>query len=176
VRGEWRKYLDDEIPPGDVITPEPGTSSFNISAVNLEENAQRQPINYVLPPDIERETDFGTSNLRNLNEQSLVLDVCDLGDGYTSFAYRNLDMDIRQYKKLKMFAHAEAGNGGNAVLNDGDVSVVLRMGTDFKNNYYEYEVPLKVTRPGENQRIQVWPEENNFEIDFDLLTRVKQQR
>ena len=176
VRGEWRKYTDDMIPPGDVIGTEPGNTSFNISAVNLEENAQRQPINYVLPPDIEQETDFGTSNLRNLNEQSLVLSVCELGDGYTKYAYRDLDMDIRQYKKLKMFAHAEAGNGGDAILDDNDISVVLRIGTDFEYNYYEYEVPLKVTRPGENQREQVWPEENNFIVDLELLTKIKQQR
>lgn len=176
VRGEWRKYLSDELPPGEIIGTEPGNASFNISAVNLEENAQRQPINYVLPPDIEQETDFGTSNLRNLNEQSLVLDVCDLGDGFTKFAYRDMELDIRQYKKIKMFAHAEAGKGGDALLDDGDVSVVLRMGTDFDHNYYEYEVPLKVTRPGQNQREEVWPEENNFMIDLELLTKIKQQR
>jgi len=175
VRGEWRRYSGDDLPPGDTHGNEPGATTFNISAVNLEENANRVPINYTIPPDIDREVDFGTTNLRQLNEQSMVLDVCDLQDGYTKFAYRYLDLDIRQYKKLKMFSHAEAGNP-DAILNNGDVSVVLRLGTDFDNNYYEYVVPLQVTRPGENSPRQVWPYANEINLAFDKLIAAKQNR
>ncbi|MEQ8908286.1 MAG: cell surface protein SprA [Vicingaceae bacterium] len=175
VRGEWRTYNREEIPPGDTHGSEPGTTTFNIAAVNVEENANRVPINYTIPPDINREIDFGTTNLRQLNEQSLVLDVCDLQDGFSKFAFRYLDLDIRQYKRLKMFAHAEAGQPGE-VLNDGDVSIVLRLGTDFESNYYEYEVPLEVTRPGENSPEQVWPERNEIDLQFDKLINAKQAR
>ena len=175
VRGEWRTYNGDDLPPGDTHGAEPGATTFNISAVNVEENSNRVPINYEIPPDITREIDFGTTNLRQLNEQSLVLDVCDLQDGYTKFAFRYLDLDIRQYKRLKMFSHAEVGQP-DEFLNDGDVSVVLRMGTDFENNYYEYEVPLKVTRAGENSPELIWPDENDIDLELDLLVNAKQIR
>lgn len=175
VRGEWRAYNREEIPPGDTHGNEPGTTTFNIGAVNVEENSNRVPINYAIPSDITREIDFGTSNLRQLNEQSLVLDVCDLQDGYTKFAFRYLDLDIRQYERLKMFSHAEAGDLAQA-LGNNEVSVVLRLGTDFENNYYEYEVPLQVTLPGQNTPDEIWPQANNVEIQFDKLISAKQNR
>lgn len=175
VRGEWREFVSDEVPGGDTHGGEPGATSFNIGAVNVEENSNRVPINYTIPPDIDREIDFGTTNLRQLNEQSLVLDVCDLQDGYSKFAFRYLDLDIRQYKKIKMFTHAEVGDDSE-ILNDGDVSVVLRLGTDFENNFYEYEVPLKVTRAGENSPELVWPDQNEINLEFDKLINAKQNR
>jgi len=175
VRGEWRRFTGEESSTGDTHGFEPGITSFNISAVNLEENANRLPINYTIPPGIEREIDFGTTNLRQLNEQSLALEVCDLQDGFSQFAFRSLDMDIRQYGTLKMFTHAEAGEDGS-ILDDGDLSVVLRLGTDFQNNYYEYEVPLKVSRPGENNPEQVWPDSNEIDLSFDKLINAKQAR
>lgn len=175
VRGEWRSYNRDEIPTGDTHGNEPGSTTFNIGAVNVEENSNRIPINYAIPPDITREIDFGTTNLRQLNEQSLVLDVCDLQDGYSKFAFRYLDLDIRQYERLKMFSHAEAGDV-NQMLDNGDVSVVLRLGTDFENNYYEYEVPLQVTLPGQNSPEQIWPDANDIDLKFDKLIDVKQTR
>lgn len=175
VRGEWREFLREEIPPGDTHGSEPGSTSFNIAAVNVEENSNRVPINYTIPPDIDREIDFGTTNLRQLNEQSLVLDVCNLQDGFSKFAFRYLDLDIRQYKRLKMFAHAETGDP-NQVLNNGDVSVVLRLGTDFQSNYYEYEVPLQVTQPGQNSPELVWPESNEIDLQLDKLIDAKQNR
>ena len=175
VRGEWREFVSDEVPSGDTHGGEPGATSFNIGAVNVEENSNRVPINYTIPPDINREIDFGTTNLRQLNEQSLVLDVCGLQDGYSKFAFRYLDLDIRQYGRLKMFAHAELGDESK-FLNDNDVSVVLRLGTDFEDNFYEYEVPLKVTRPGENSPEQVWPDQNEIDLEFDKLINAKQNR
>ena len=175
VRGEWRNYQGSDLPPGDTHGAEPGATTFNIGAVNVEENSNRVPINYTIPPDINREIDFGTTNQRQLNEQSLVLDVCDLQDGYSKYAFRYLDLDIRQYKRLKMFAHAEAGSE-TEYLNNGDVSVVLRLGTDFENNYYEYEVPLQVTLPGQNQPEEVWPDANDIDLEFDKLINAKQAR
>lgn len=175
VRGEWRRFAEDQGSSGDTHGFEPGITKFNVSAVNLEENANRLPINYTIPPDINREIDFGTTNLRQLNEQSLALEVCDLQDGFSKFAFRSLDMDIRQYGTLKMFAHAEAGEDGS-ILEDGDVSVVIRMGTDFQNNYYEYEVPLKVTLPGENTPELVWPDSNEINLPFERLISAKRNR
>ena len=175
VRGEWRRYEREDIPPGDTHGGEPGATTFNVAAVNVEENANRVPINYTIPPDINREIDFGTTNLRQLNEQSLVLDVCDLQDGSSRFAFRYLDLDIRYYERIKMFAHAEVGDESQ-MLNDGDVSVVMRLGTDFENSYYEYEVPLKVTLAGQNDPRLVWPSENEINLQFEKLINAKQNR
>ncbi len=177
VRGEWRKYTNDQLIPGDSHSDEDGSTTFNISAVNVEENSNRRPINYVIPPDIQREVDFGTTNLRQINEQSLVLNVCNLNDGYTRSAYRNLDLDIRQYKRIKMYAHAEAAGDENA-LKDNDIAVVMRLGTDFEENYYEYEVPLIVTPFGttsSNDRA-IWPETNNIDLQFEKLLQAKKNR
>ncbi|MEM9024930.1 MAG: cell surface protein SprA, partial [Bacteroidota bacterium] len=173
VRGEWRKFEGDLSGPGDYIT-EDEFSEFDISAVNIEENASKFPVNYVLPPEIDREINIGTTNLQRLNEQSLAMDICDLDDGAARAAFRNVpDLDMLSYKKLRMFVHAEAA--GDQVLNDDDLVLFLRLGTDFNENYYEYEVPLKVTPPGDydngsnQQRALVWPEENEVFINFDDL-------
>ena len=45
-----------------------------------------------------------------------------------------------------MYVHAEAGPDGTP-LNDDDLTCFIRLGNDFENNYYEYEIPMKVT-PG----------------------------
>lgn len=180
IRGEWRRYtgrLDDR----NEGLAEDGTSSFNIAAVNIEENGSRTPVNYVIPPDIQREVNLNTTNLQRLNEQSLALQVCDLNDGLAHAAFRNMDLDFLNFERLKMYVHAEAA-GTESVLNDNDLTVFIRLGTDFEDNYYEYEIPVLVTPPGyynpdsEQQQEQVWPIANNIEIDFDELRRAKIER
>ena len=52
IRGEWRRYLGSLLADGEYIQNEEQTTQFNISAVSIEENGGRQPINYVLPPNI----------------------------------------------------------------------------------------------------------------------------
>ncbi len=182
VRGEWRRYLFSLEEPGEYIPGDPSDETpFDISVVNIEENGEKEPINYILPPGIDRQqTPSSNTTLRQLNEQALLLKVCDLADGDARAAYKNTEFDIRSYKKLKMFIHAEAV--GDELLNDDDVTVFLRLGTDFDNNYYEYEVPLTVTLPGDysqdisSDRYDVWPLLNNIDLDFAELTRTKQQR
>lgn len=180
VRGEWRRYLEDLSAPGVTIPGEP-EDDFTLSAVNIEENGNRVPINYVVPPDIQREINIGTTNLQRLNEQSLSMNVCDLQDGDARGAYRNVDFDVRSYKKLKMFIHAESSDP-EMPINNGDLTAFVRIGTDFDDNYYEYELPLKVTQNGvystENysDQIAVWPIENNVEIRFSDLQDAKLER
>ena len=155
-----------------------------VGAVNVEENSNRKPVSYVIPPGIQREVDFGTANLRQLNEQSISIDVCDLQDGDARAVYRNLGLDVRQYKRLKMFVHAEAGvdEFGNKIpLEDEDLTAFIRLGTDFDDNYYEYEIPLTVTDWNDiNASItnpdDIWPEANDFDIEFAKLTNAKIQR
>jgi len=171
VRAEWREYQFSLEEPGESIVTDPtGESAFDISVVNIEENGTKDPINYVLPPGINRQqTPQGNQSLRQLNEQALLLKVCELADGDARAAFKYTDFDIRSYKKLKMFIHAEAIDDN--ILNDDDITLFIRLGTDFDNNYYEYELPLKIT-PIDNydndlqeDRYDVWPLLNNIELD-----------
>ena len=175
VRGEWRKYLLGLETPGDGLAGDPSQTTFEVAAVNIEENGSRVPINYVLPPNIEQETDVASTNLRSLNEQSLQLKTCGLRDGDARAAFRNVEFDIRSYKKLRMYVHAESGDAANP-LAFGDVSVFIRVGNDFDQNYYEYEIPAVPSAFGNNDPYSVWPEANDMEIEFAKLNDVKIQR
>ena len=93
VRGEWRRYNFDLSEPGEYIPLDnQQQTTFDVSAVNIEENGNRLPIKYVLPPGIEQEIDNTTTTLRQQNEQSLVLKVCDLQDGDSRAAYKTLSL------------------------------------------------------------------------------------
>ncbi|MDA9663588.1 cell surface protein SprA, partial [bacterium] len=174
VRGEWRRYNLELTVGGEYIPNDVNDETlFDVSAVNIEENGQRNPVNYVLPPGIEQNIDNTTTSLRRDNEQSLVLKICNLGDGDSRAAYKTSDLDVRAYKHLKMFVHAE---GSEDNLLDGELSCFIRLGTDFVSNYYEYEIPLKVTNHGDNERTEVWPIENNIDIKFEDFQLAKQER
>ncbi|MEO8068882.1 MAG: cell surface protein SprA [Flavobacteriales bacterium] len=175
VRGEWRKYLLGLETPGDGLGGDPSQTTFEVAAVNIEENGSRVPINYVLPPNIEQEVDVASTNLRSLNEQSLQLKTCGLRDGDARAAFRNVEFDIRSYKKLRMYVHAESGDPANPIA-FGDVSVFIRVGNDFDQNYYEYEIPAVPSPFSNNDPYSVWPETNNMEIEFAKLNDVKIQR
>lgn len=175
IRGEWRRYFNDLTEPGDGVTPDPNLTTFNIGAVNVQENDQRSPVKYEIPPGIVREVDPSQTYQRQLNEQSLTLEVCNLADGDARAGYRNVDFDVRTYKKLKMFVHAEEVTA-SMPLNDEDITVFIRLGTDFTENYYEYELPLNVTAWGSTSDTEIWPEENNVEIVFDDLLNLKKER
>ncbi len=172
VRGEWRKYLLGLETPGEGLGGDPDQTTFEVAAVNIEENSTRVPINYVLPPNIEQETDVASTNLRSLNEQSLQLKTCGLRDGDARAAFRNVEFDIRSYKKLRMYVHAESGDANNP-LAFGDVSVFIRVGNDFDQNYYEYEIPAVPSAYGNNDPYSVWPQANDMEIEFAKLNDVK---
>jgi cell surface protein SprA len=181
VRAEWRKYNISFMEGGERITvPESTDGTFEISSVSIEENSGKIPVNYVLPPGFSRQTDPQNPQLQQLNEQSMVLKVMDLQDGDARAAYRNVNLDIREYRKLLMEVHAEAIPG--QPLHDGDLTAFIRIGSDYKGNFYEYEIPLKLTPPGhydnnsDDQRTKVWPVENAFTIDLSVLQAAKQER
>ncbi len=179
VRGEWRRYppSDEMLEPNVYLTSSQlNAKSFDLSAVNIEENGKREPINYVEPPGIEREVNIGTTNLTRMNEQSMVMRVCDLADGDAAAAYKTAEFDFRQFKKLKMFVHAEKSREDD-VLKQGDLTIFIRLGSDFTQNYYEYEIPLKPTEWNDASTPEkIWPEENDFEIDLEQLANVKLER
>ena len=180
VRSDWRRYAFDLQKPGEYIANDDNTTSFDVSAVSLQENGSKTPINYVIPPGINQQQNIQTTNLVLLNEQALSLKTCNLKDGDSRAITKNVELDVRSFKKMKLFMHAEKYN--NEQLNDGDVTVFIRLGSDFNNNYYEYEIPVKLTSPGyydpnsDGDKLKVWPSDNEFVIDFEKLTDAKLSR
>ncbi len=183
VRGDWRTYTQDISNPN---MPSSGTGVLSMSTVNLEENSDKEPVNYVLPPGVSRILDPSQPQLRQQNEQSLSMKITNLESGDARAIYKNSGLDMRQYRRLQMFSHAEKLPVDDTNLQDNELSIFLRLGSDYKNNYYEYEIPLKVTPPppsgskyslnSTTDRETVWPESNMFDFPFEILTDLKLQR
>lgn len=176
VRNQWRQYgYELQAGAGDMVGA--GTeTSFSTTAVNIEENSSRSPIAYVLPPGLQRESSLSSSNTTLLlNEQSLSMQVCNLQDGKARAIYKTLGMDFRRYKKLQLFIHAEAVDN-EASLNDNDLEAVIRLGSDFTENFYEYRIPLKKTPFGSTSQTAVWPTENELNLVLTDLSSLKQVR
>lgn len=176
VRDNWRRY-EYSLEEGREGSPQINRGTvFDVSAVSLIENARRQPVNYVMPPNIQRVIDPSRRQARELNEQALQLRVENLADGDARAVLKRLRIDVRRYKRLIMDVHAEQVR--NIPLADDATSVFLRIGSDFTDNYYEYEIPLKLTAPGvysdnEMDRRAVWPDANRFDFEVELLKQVK---
>ncbi|CAM4058379.1 cell surface protein SprA [Gillisia limnaea] len=171
VRGDYRRYnrsLDPENPGQPV---QEGTL-FEVSAVNIEENENREPIPYVLPPGVIREELFNNNTNIRQNEQSLSLRVCGLEPQDARAVYKNFQVDMRQYKNLEMFLHAES-LVNQIQLKDGQLIAFIRMGTDFTENYYQIEIPLTATMFGAASADEIWPESNRLLLPLDLLQKVK---
>ena len=175
VRGEWRTY-DQQLSAA-------SGGTLEASAVNLEENAEKTPVNYVLPPGISREQDPSQPQLVESNEQALSLVVKNLTSGEAKAVYKNTTLDLRQYKRIQMFTHANALEQNTTNLKDRELAVFIRLGSDYKNNYYEYEIPLTLTAPRSNynrnvpaDRRLVWPEENMLDVALSIFTNLKKER
>ncbi len=178
VRGEWRPYDFNLNNRGDA----PAQGQLDISVVNIEENSTREPVNYVLPPGVTRINDPGQSQITQLNEQSMSLKVTGLAAGDARGVYRNTQQDLRNYSRIQMWVHAESLIDDPTTLRSGDLSIFLRLGTDVKNNFYEYEVPLELTPHGTYNRYLtsdqyiVWPRENYLDFNLQSLVNLKKER
>lgn len=175
IRGDWYKYGHSLLANGDYIPTDQSGTSFNISAVNIEENGSKSPIPYVIPPGIARQINQATTNLAKLNEQSLSMKVINLADGDAKAIYKTTEFDLRQFQHLQMFTHAEKVTDA---LRNGDISVFIRLGSDFTENYYEYELPLAVTPWGVSTSDDniIWPDVNNVDIDLLNIVSIKENR
>ena len=177
VRGEWRVYEQNL----DNSATQQG--KLAVSAVNIEENNDKSPVNYVLPPGIQRGQDPTQPQLVENNEQALAMTVTNLGTGESKAVYKNTTLDLRQYKRLQMFVHANMLDPNTTNLQDGQLSAFIRLGSDYRNNYYEYEIPLKLT-PNRNDYDKysradceaVWPQDNMFDFPLSVLTDLKKER
>ncbi len=167
IRGDWRYYnypLNESLGVTSATTVE-------INSVNLIENENRQPIPYRMPPGVHRERINTNNTLVEQNEQALSYIVRDLRDQDSRAVYKALRFDLRQYKYIKMFVHAEAHK--NNALTDNQAVAFIRIGTDFNNNYYQIEVPLQVTPAGASADYLIWPKENELNIPMEILTKLK---
>lgn len=177
VRNQWRKFQYRIDTTGNYVNiPTNDPVEFNTLAVNLEENDQRSPVRYVMPPGVERQQQLSNNNVQLfINEQSLSVQLCNLPNKESRGVFINKNMDLRQYGKMRMFIHAE-GRGSDIAIADNSLTAVLRIGNDFQGNYYEVRIPLKKTNWGETDSLRIWPEANNLDFDLQELTSLKLRR
>lgn len=173
VRSDWRKYPKNlalyKFPIADPATDEGSvvvdTSDFEVGSVNIEENALNQPP-YVLPPGIDRQVLSGNAGAQRQNEASLYLKTKQLPSGQARGVFKNTSLDMRRYKKLKLFVHAHDPLASGAFGMDDKTKFFIRFGTDATDNYYEYEASLMLTKLSATAPMEIWPMEN--EVDFDI--------
>lgn len=177
-RSQWRTYLYSLDKPGEQIPlVDTLNTSFAVTSVSVEQNASKQPVGYKSPPGVRRQmmNAGATGSFIQEDERSMAYQVCGLKDGDARAAFKELAMDLRQHKNLRLFIHGESVPG-QQILNDGDLQVFVRLGSDFINNYYEYRIPLKITRDGESTDEYIWPIENRLDLDLEELVAHKNSR
>ncbi|MCM4162696.1 MULTISPECIES: cell surface protein SprA [unclassified Arenibacter] len=172
VRGDWRTYAKSLQPDVDGDPTDDGTL-VDVNAVNVEENANRTPIPYVLPPGVIRERLNNNNTIIRQNEQSLSFVVDNLEPQDSRGVFKNLDIDVRQYKRLKMFMHAEEIIASDYADDETPLVGFLRIGSDFTQNYYQIELPLKLTPHGASSDTEIWPDVNELDLSLDDLSKVK---
>jgi cell surface protein SprA len=164
VRGDWRRYVKTINP---TINPDRDLNQselegFEVGVVSIEQNNG----SYIQPPGIERERLQGTTTVQLQNEQSVTLKVTNLEPNNTRAIYKNISVDLRRFKNLKMFMHLQGDDG---------FAAVIRLGTDLNDNFYELELPLAVSSGG-NSQLDIWPEENNLDAFLETFGKVKLER
>jgi len=174
VGNRWRRYTENLESPGLAKVPEQELEKFTVSAVNIEDNGQEseQKPGYVEP--LRRDRDVTSVQQRRLNEQSVQLCVNGLPDGDARAVYKNVQLDFFNYGRIKMFISAHSGN--SQTIPDNQLRAFLRLGTDFDKNYYEIELPLKITPPDTRRPEDVWPDQNQIDLDLNELYALKVQR
>ncbi|WP_026450813.1 cell surface protein SprA [Aequorivita capsosiphonis] len=170
IRGDYRRFQQALEPGGN--DPTIGNTLFEVATVSIEENENREPIPYRLPPGLQREELNNNNNIIRQNEQSLSMRVCGLEPNDGRSVYKNFNVDMRQYKNLEMFVHAESLVNETA-LSDGQLVAFMRLGNDLTNNYYEVQIPLNPTRFGASTAEEIWPLENRINLPLELLQQVK---
>ena len=181
VRNTWRNFSYVIDTTGNLtLLPTNSPTTFNVTAVNIEQNSNRSPVNYLEPPGVVRQQTLSSNNVNLLlNEQSMSLQICDLAYLDTRGVYKTTNLDLRRYGTMDMFIHAEAA-GAQSNFNSGDLNAIIRIGSDFTSNYYEVRIPLIKTPGGiiytPAQDTIVWPTANNLNLALQRLVRLKEDR
>ncbi len=177
IRDSWRNFNYELDTTGQYIPlPVNGPTALNVTAVNIEQNSTRTPIPYVIPPGIQRQQQLSTNNVNLLlNEQAMSLQIDALAPGDSRGVYKNTNLDLRRYGKMDMFIHAEA-RGSQAGVATNQLAAVIRIGSDFINNYYEVRIPLEVTPWLSTLDNIIWPDSNNLNLSLQRLVTLKMDR
>jgi cell surface protein SprA len=185
IRNVWRRFQYKIDTSGITTQVNNGATNFTVGAVNIEENDKRSPLPYRTPSEIERQQTLSNNGVNLLlNEQSMSLRFCDLTKGDARGVFQTFNnKDLRQYKKMAMFIHAEKADP-LAQLNDKDLTAVIRIGTDFINNYYQIRIPLNLTGLGarsidpnsQKYNDTLWLSTDALDIDLQSLIKLKQNR
>lgn len=166
VGSQWRRFNENLEETGFFEDRDNQDPRFTISVVSVEKNP-----GYVVPPGFERDRDNTSTLERRLNEQSLELCVEDLPDRDAKAVFKTVDFDLISYGRIQMFLHAESAD-----TQDDELTAFLRIGTDFTHNYYEIQIPLKMTPDGSTDQREIWPLENEIDLDIDALYQLKSLR
>ena len=172
IRGDWRRYVKEIDETNNANPPNLDPTeleNFQVGVVSVEDNASRSPIPYVIPPGIERERLQGNTRVQFQNEQSLSMKVLQLPLKETRAVYKNVSIDLRMYKNLKLFVHLE--DIKNTGLADDDLQAIVRLGSDLNDNFYQIEFPLKVTADGSTSPDDIWA--NNMNVILEQLGKLK---
>lgn len=184
VRSDWRKY-PNKIFSKTVTSPEEGTTgavtlndNFEVGSVNIEENALNQPP-YVLPPGIDRQILSGNAGAQRQNESSLYMKATQLR-AEARGVFKNTSLDMRRYKKLKLFVHAHHPDPRSSDISIGQIDertkFFIRLGNDATDNYYEYEASLKITPATATAPMEIWPMENDVDLNIQDFVDAKIRR
>ena len=178
VRGDWRRFtttIDDSDPLSvPVELSEPENRNFEVGVVNIEENERKEPIPYVLPPGLERERLQGQTTIQAQNEQSLLVRLTDLPKDQTRIVFKNTSFDMRMFHNLKMFIHAANLPTQPTSSDDNDLTAIIRLGSDISDNYYQLELPLRITESGQTFRDSIW--KNRLDAQLRQLGQLKLER
>ncbi|WP_291094139.1 cell surface protein SprA [Empedobacter sp. UBA6745] len=180
VRSEWRRYTKNVYPlmaagNQEGTEEDKNIDDLEVGEVSIERNGTDRP-RYMIPPGVYREQTQGATGYQSQNEASMTLKA-KFKLGSTSKAiFKNTNLDLRRYKKLQMFVSAQnlLDRASNAI--DNGTKLFIRVGSDYTDNYYEYEMPLKYTPQSSATESTVWPDENFVDLNTDLFTDAKKQR
>ena len=184
VRNQWRQYTN-VVDYNEQYTPLTDLTGLNTLAVSVEENSSRVPVNYIIPPGIERVQLLSNNGVNLLqNEQALSMQFKGLKPAGRAGAtprgvFKTMNIDVRRYGRLSMFLHAENILNSATKINDGDLTAVIRIGQDFQNNFYEIRIPLRVTKGELNGKVvadSVWPADNELNLSLSDLIALKMER
>ena len=188
VRGEFRRFVNTLDPNEDNNQNATDPIGFDNLALNIQENSDRRPVPYASPPGVQREQLYNNNAVINQNEQALSLRVYSTSgssvDGLepedSRAVFKNVNVDMRQYKKLRMFLHAEPLISDSQVdmLRDDEMSGFIRFGNDFTENFYQVELKMKVTPVSTGATVnytpeEIWPAANEMTIPLEALTKLK---
>lgn len=180
VGSQWKKA-------DDINQQQATNADFRISSINVEENGTRQPIPYRQPTGAIRAVNRGQQQNTLANEQSIVMQTRNLGPSDLKMIKKVYPggLNLINYSNLRMFVH------GEGYRNRKDMQLVVRLGKDLQNNYYEYRQPVTPTDSTynftngipsdetvyEQEADKIWlPEENGMNIVLSKFNQLKQLR